>query len=339
MSTVRRSRTATVVVAAVACLSTSVVAGGAQTSASPQRITIYYRSYAGIRRSATVLVPAGYRRSSGEAVPLVISPHGRGLTGRQNASIWGTLPARGDFVVVNPDGQGRRLAAYSWGYAGQIDDLARMPEIVRRALPWLRIDSHRIYAFGGSMGGQETLLLLARHPRLLAGAAVFDSVTDFGLQYRSFPLLRCDGKCRLAWRGRSFGHDLQQLARTEIGGTPVTAHRAFAMRSPLTYAATIAASCVPLQMWWSVADRVVIDQYRQSARLFWDIRRLNPAAPASGYAGFWIHSHEMKASTQLPLALQNFGLLPADLWVDLSGIRVVPAPADSDSCIAPSQSP
>jgi hypothetical protein len=92
-------------------------------------------------------------------------------------------------------------------------------------------------------------------------------------------------------------------------------------------------------MWWSVADRVVIDQYRQSARLFWDIRRLNPLAPASGYAGFWIHSHEMKASTQLPLALQNFGLLPADLWIDRSDIRIVPAPADSDSCSAPSQNP
>jgi poly(3-hydroxybutyrate) depolymerase len=260
MSTVFRRRAAAVACAAVACLATSFPAGGSGTRASAQRITIQYRSYAGIRRTATVLLPAGYVRSSGKALPLVISPHGRGLTGRENAGIWGDLPARGDFVVVNPDGQGRRLGAFSWGYAGQIDDLARMPEIVRRALPWLRIDSHRIYAFGGSMGGQETLLLLARHPRLLAGVAVFDSVTDFALQYRSFPLLRCDAKCAEAWRGGTFGRGLQRLARTEIGGSPVTAPRAFELRSPLTYERAIAASCVPLQMWWSVADRVVIDQ-------------------------------------------------------------------------------
>jgi pimeloyl-ACP methyl ester carboxylesterase len=49
-----------------------------------------------------------------------------------------------------------------------------MPKLVRGQLPWLRILRHRIYAFGGSMGGQETLLLVARHPRLLAGAAAFD---------------------------------------------------------------------------------------------------------------------------------------------------------------------
>ena len=40
---------------------------------------------------------------------------------------WGGLPAFGPFAVVNPEGQGRRLTLYSWGWRGQIDDLARMP--------------------------------------------------------------------------------------------------------------------------------------------------------------------------------------------------------------------
>ena len=44
------------------------------------------------------------------------------------------------------------------------------------------------------MGGQETLLLVARYPHLLAGAAAFDPVVDFALQYRDFPRLACSSR-------------------------------------------------------------------------------------------------------------------------------------------------
>ena len=47
-----------------------------------------------------------------------------------------------------------------------------MPQIVAQALPWVRLDLRRVYAIGGSMGGQETLLLLGRHPELLAGLLI-----------------------------------------------------------------------------------------------------------------------------------------------------------------------
>jgi pimeloyl-ACP methyl ester carboxylesterase len=287
---------------------------------------IHYRDHAGDRRAAYVVLPAAYgpRHHPGR-IPLIVSPHGRGIDGRANARLWGALPARGGFAVVSPDGVSR----YSWGAAGQISDLARMPEIVRRTLPWLRIDGRRIYAFGGSMGGQETLLLLARHPGLLAGAAAFDSVTDFARQYRSFPRLGCSKVCRKAWKG-PIGPGLQSLARQLIGGSPRTAPRRYALRSPATYAKKIARSCVPLQLWWSVADRIVLDQQRQSGSFFWTLRRLNPDAPVSAYVGTWIHSHEMQAKSELPVALAEFGLLPPRL--DALSMRHVPAPATSDSC-------
>ena len=86
------------------------------------------------------------------------------MSADDNAERWGDLPALGSFAVVNPEGQGRLFARFSWGYPGQIADLARMPQIVRRAVPWLRIDTSRIYAFGASMGGQESLLLRERRP-------------------------------------------------------------------------------------------------------------------------------------------------------------------------------
>jgi pimeloyl-ACP methyl ester carboxylesterase len=286
---------------------------------------IPYRAHNGARRRARLLLPVWYGPSDNPPIPLIISPHGRGLSGGDNAALWGNLPTVASFAVVNPDGQGRRLADYSWGSPGQIDDLARMPAIVTGALPWLRIERRRIYAFGGSMGGQETLLLAARYPGLLAGAAAFDSVTDLALQYRNFPLVSCHGRCH---RSGPLGKRLRRLARREVGGSPRTRPYAYAERSPITFARSLAFSCVPLQFWWSIGDRTVIDQRQQSGRLFWKIRRLNRAAPAQAFVGSWTHSAELNAGSRLPIALAAFGLLPAR-FAPIPDVldRVVPPPS------------
>lgn len=278
-----------------------------------------------------MLLPASYGAGNNPAIPLVISPHGRGLTGRKNAAIWGALPAAGGFAVVNPDGQGRLLQQYSWGSAGQVEDLARMPSIVERTLPWLRIDRNRVFAFGGSMGGQESLLLAARHPQLLAGVAAFDSVTDFARQYNAFPRLGCDRNCRKTWSG-PVGLSLQDLARRELGGSPWRVPRAYKLRSPLTYARTLAGSCLPLQLWWSDADRIVRGQQQQSGRLFREIRRLNPRSPTQAFVGMWRHSAEMHASSLLPLSLETFDLLPIGFSQRSERLHFDPPPETSVYC-------
>ncbi|HEY4347638.1 MAG TPA: hypothetical protein VGM80_08605 [Gaiellaceae bacterium] len=283
--------------------------------------TVTYRTHEGDPRNAYVALPSSYRPGHAPPIPLVISPHGRGVSGRQNVKLWGQLPAIGNFAVVSPDGEGRKLSNYSWGSAGQISDLARMPQILRLTLPWLHVAKKRVYAFGGSMGGQETLLLLARHPHLLAGAAAFDPVVDFALQYREFPKLGCTKACRVMWNG-PVGLSLQQLAREELGGSPSTVPFAYETRSPITYARAIATSGVPLQLWWSPRDRIVIDQQRQSARFLETIRKLSPKADVTGYTGGWNHSAEMRAKTRLPLALAAFGLLPANYY-RADGLRVL----------------
>src|SRR5207248_2045917 len=96
------------------------------------------------------------------------------------------------------------------------------------------VDPSRIYAIGGSMGGQEVLLLVARHPQLLAGAAAFDPATDMARRYWDFA-------------GLKGGRRLQQLARTEIGGTPLTAPLAYARRSPDNFVLQLALSAVPIE--------------------------------------------------------------------------------------------
>lgn len=272
--------------------------------------TITYRSHDGARREATVVLPASYGSTDHAPIPLVISPHGRNVTGRANAGYWGTLPAVGRFAVVNPEGKGRRLARNSFGYTGQIDDLARMPEIVSAALPWVHIDRSRIYALGSSMGGQETLLLVARHPDLLAGAVAMDAVTNLVRRYRQMPDLACGVRCVRRF-GQPYGLLLQQNLAHEVGGTPADSRRQYEARSPLSLAQRIASSGVPLQIWWSKNDRVVTDQAHQCGALFRALRRLGAAAPVAEFVGSWRHSHEMRATAFLPIALQRLGLLPA----------------------------
>jgi pimeloyl-ACP methyl ester carboxylesterase len=292
-----------------------------------RELVIRYRAHNGVIRNAYVRVPTWYGKRRSPALPLIISPHGRARTGQSNARLWADLPSVGGFAVVSPDGQGERLPTMSWGARGQIDDLARMPRIVEQALPWLHIDHARIYAFGGSMGGHETLLLAARYPTLLAGAASIDGVTDFALQYENFPDLGCNAACRRMWHGR-IGVSLQAFAREELGGSPATAAAAYAERSPLSFVRALAWSCVPLQIWWSRKDKIVRQSELQSGRLFELIRMANPAAPVEAYRGNWIHTAAFKATTRLPFALERFGLMRPAFGVKPIELERVDAGAD-----------
>jgi poly(3-hydroxybutyrate) depolymerase len=268
---------------------------------------IAYRAHDGRTRDAYVLLPSWYGPHRNPSLPLVLSPHGRGVGGRGNARLWGGLPTRDQLAVVSPDGEGRRLPRYSWGYSGQIADLAELPSVVRHALPWLRVEPNRVYGVAGSMGGQEVLLLLATHPRLLRGAAVIDAPTDLALQYRDFPSLPCDAACFQRWK-EPIGLGLQRLARVEVGGTPDQVPAAYAARSPNHYVVQIARSGVPLALWWSVRDRFVRHPDRQEAQFVQALRRAHPRARLGSIAGTW--SHEEGIRLNLPRALA---------WLHLAG--------------------
>jgi hypothetical protein len=101
--------------------------------------TVVYRAYDGFPRHAYVVLPRWYGPRDNPPLPLVISPHGRGIPAKNNVTLWGDLPAIGRFAVINPDGQGRKLALYSWGDPEEIHDLSRMPVFLHQAMPWLRI--------------------------------------------------------------------------------------------------------------------------------------------------------------------------------------------------------
>ena len=295
----------------VALLASVLSAPGARSAEDPAiRVwRIEYPAHDGSWQPAYLALPAWYGPENNPPIPLVISPHGRGVFPRTNLGHFGDLPAVGGFAVVSPRGQGRRLSLHSWGYPAQIRDLAKMPRHVTEWLPWVQLDSRRIYAFGGSMGGQESLLIAAHYPRLLAGVAAFDAVADFEAQYWNFRFVHCDGPCTQGLR-EPVGPMLQKLARKEVGGTPGTAPRAYARRSPLTYADRLASAGVPIQLWWSREDRVVVRPEQQSEALYRRITDLNPAARIASFVGAWRHTGAMRADKLLPLALAEFGLLP-----------------------------
>ncbi len=315
------------VIVAAACA--PAAAARTETAAPKNAVRIWkidYTAHNGAVRHAYVVLPAWYGPDNNPPLPLVISPHGRGATGLQNADYWDTMPAIGRFAVINPDGMGRKYTRFSYGDPGQIDDLAKMPDFATKALPWLRIDRSRIYALGSSMGGQETLLLVARHPGLLAGAAAMDSVTDLARRYRQLLDLGCDARCLEQNGGKSAGEVLRGMMSAEVGGTPVAKPAAYAARSSLSQARQIATSRVPLQIWWSKEDRIVTDQQTQSGALFAAVKHLDPCAPVSAYVGRWAHSTEMRAKALLPIALRGFGLLPKNRKQLPASVRVTAAP-------------
>jgi hypothetical protein len=276
-----------------------VVAAAAIASLAVRTLPFTYRAHDGARAKAYLVVPGWYGPRRHPPLPLVVSPHGRGVSGRYNLRFWGALPARGRFALISPDGRGRKLPLYSWGYAGQVADLSRMGVFARHAFPWLRFDG-RTYGIGDSMGGQE-VLLLAAHTRL-TGVAAFDSATDMRLRYR-------------AWFVTPGETHLPALARVEIGGTPADRPSAYGARSPIDHVAALVRRGTPIQLWWSRNDTIVTDGAAETGRLF---ERLRGRAPVQQVIGLWQHAHAMHPGTQLPAALACLGLLP------FGGIRVPP---------------
>ena len=211
-------------------------------TAKTKRIVIRYRAHDGrIEQGASCSCPRGTARATTRRSRSSSRRTAAASRADQRAN-WGNLPARGGFAVVNPDARGRRLAAHSWGYKGHIDDLARMPKILKLTLPWLRIDQRQIYAFGGSMGGQETLLLVAPLP---AAASPARRRSTRSRTSRSSTGTSAGSSAAAAagasGAGRSARACASSPARRSAGAAARRGRRVRA-RSPITYARAIASA-------------------------------------------------------------------------------------------------
>ncbi len=145
------------------------------------------------------------------------------------------------------------------------------------------------------MGGEEVLCLLARYPDRLAAVVAMDAVADLAYRYREM--------LYSIRSGREARHDLT----ASVGGTPVTVPFQYAIRSPLDFARTLAFSHVPLQIWWSPVDRVVIDQATaQSGLLYVRIKTFDPSAPVTQAIHAVPHGYEFDQKTGLTAVVDFF---------------------------------
>jgi polyhydroxybutyrate depolymerase len=157
---------------------TALVLGGLATTLSAQSAPTEARRseerrsvrVGGVERELLVYVPSTYRRT--RPAPLVLVFHGGGGRGRTIAPHTGfsRLAEREGFVVVYPDGLGRR-----WndgrGYAATSDDVGFVRALLDSLHQTLSIDPRRIYATGISNGAMFAYRLACELPGVLAAVA------------------------------------------------------------------------------------------------------------------------------------------------------------------------
>ena len=264
------------------------------TSFVPGRREITYKGSSGAERRAIIDVPA---RALHDPVPLILAPHPAGWTNAEDFHGgaldtvaphpgWYGLAQKHGVVVVSPETYGERVPLLSLGYKPSLKDSVGAIDAVRAL--GIRIDADRIYACGLSMGGQETLLLIAQNPGLFAAGFAFNPVIDIRAWYNDF--IASPSYDDLAGDDPSLA--LDALIEAEFGGPADDYQTACAERSPISYAARL--TTTPLMIYWSHLDDIVPNQAtRQSLALASLIKQLDPNAPIALFNHTWSHGYSL----------------------------------------------
>ena len=152
--------------------------------------------------TAEVALPGWYRQGNNPPLPLVVWLGSVPVPAQR-------LAARGDFVLLG--------VRADTGAA----QLAVLPGRLARALPWLRIARHRVYAVGSGEAAEAILRLAAGSPGALAGAAVSDlSVNRSSRLHLSLSLASNRASLQL-WRAREGSGPLFRAIRRFNPRAPV----------------------------------------------------------------------------------------------------------------------
>lgn len=232
-----------------------------------RKIIYFVSEFDGSARQAVILGPDSM---GDELLPLVIVPHAAAFSAEATAAYWRDIPAKRGVIAVFPFGHPRKLELFSFGWHGQIEDLASLPRILTNI--GYPVDASRVYGVGISMGGMEVLLLAGKHPGLLAGVVAFNSVVDLDAWFYDTDMLK------------------PQMME-EIGNTPEEMPEEYAERSPINYAATIAR--IPVLLYWDPIDKMVrFQSEKQSGLLYRKVKEADPDAPIEErihhYGHFWV---------------------------------------------------
>jgi pimeloyl-ACP methyl ester carboxylesterase len=156
-------------------------------------------------------------------------------------------------VVVAPRSRGRVLGGISLAWQDHLDATW---VVVREVCDRFRTD---VVVVGGlSMGGQEALVFAAQHADEVAAVWAVNPVVDLARWHDDIR----DGRTHDALLGAD------GTIREEVGGSPSELPDEYARRSPISYAATLAATAVRLV--WSPADTIIPGQAADHARALAD---------------------------------------------------------------------
>lgn len=274
----------------------------------------WYDAWNGRRRELRIAVPTA-ALAAGRPVPLLVTTRPAGL------SLFCTdenmrLAGRSGFALACPSGQGVVTRSFSYGAAGQIADLARMPALVAERVPDLAVDGSRVYLAGSSMGGTEALLVALRYPGAYARVASLDPITDLGRRFGSLPM------------------DRRLLLQAECDGPPLLQPGCYTARSPQ---ALIGGGdrAGAIALWYSTRDPVSGEP--------WQVPRFADALAERGAPGFavrvgrWGHGALWDRPAMRRAWLHDLGLpvvAPAALpfayeRLDADGGRLVAARRDA----------
>ena len=135
------------------------------------------------------------------------------------------------------------------------------------------IDASRIYACGLSMGGQEALVLAGKYPDRIAAVVAFNPIVDLAAWQQDLATTNVEDI-------REF--DTASKIVAEVGRSPEACPAAYAERSPIEYADSLAQ--VSTLLYWSAKDLVVPGQLsRHSYRLYQAVKAISDVAPIAEY--------------------------------------------------------
>jgi polyhydroxybutyrate depolymerase len=164
----------TAATAATAEPATTAPSTSTTNSAPPHGDSTQQFEFGGLTRTYLVHVPPTYDGST--PVPLVVSFHGHGGTGANQAKLtqMSDVADASGFIVVYPDGVNH---AWNDGRSGingaeeNIDDSGFVRELIGRLEKQYAIDAHRVYATGFSNGGFMCYRVASDMPDLVAAIA------------------------------------------------------------------------------------------------------------------------------------------------------------------------
>lgn len=219
----------------------------------------WYDAWNGRRRELRIAVPTAALQA-GRPLPLLVTVRPAGMSLLCTDEIM-RLAGRSGFALACPSGQGVVTRSFSYGAAGQISDLARMPALIAERIPDLQVDPARVYLAGSSMGGMEALLVALRYPDAYVRVASLDPVTDLGRRFGSLPM------------------DRRLLLQAECDGPPSLQPGCYGVRSPQSLVGDGAgAGAGAIALWYSTRDPVSGEP--------WQVPRFADALAQRGAPGF-----------------------------------------------------